>query len=708
MLALAVALVVAVPSALRVRAAGGNALDGLVVTAAIWLCFILPIALLRRRAARGWRGIVGADPLPDLPLGLGLWAGLSTALLAVLAAVLKSVTHHRGLGGATVGVFGAAAVGAAAIVAFRLLAWGRRLRDRGLSERALSIAALALALGPSLVVALLVVGERASWGVHGASALWAVIDLLLAVAALSIAVAWGLRRLEAWPRFARLAALPLLVVLLAVGFGRVELSSNAARSVRAGGGVAAAVLWVLEQWTDVDGDGAGAHFGGRDCDEGDAERHPGAADTEGDGRDLDCDGADGRALAGQQAAASLAAAPASTAKSAAPGAAAPSASARPEPTTTAASQGAAPARPDIVLVTLDTVRASRTSAYGYAKDTTPNLVTLARRGLLFAYAYAIGSTTQRALTPLVSGVPYSDTRRSADDWPTILDENETVAERLKRAGYATAAVTSFTWLRQDRGFHQGFDVFDESAFRAEHPERGTTGAEAVKAARQVYGQLVGGQAPLFFWVHLFDAHAKYLEHPGIDFGSGTSGRYDGEIAYVDQRLAELVKLVSDSKRARRTLWIVHGSHGEAFREHGKEGHGDEVYDEMIRVPLVMMAPWSKPGRYETDAVSTLDIVPTLLDYAGASRDGVAGVSLRPVVEGELSFERAPVFAYAWHRTCVIDWPLKLLVKSREERPDRLLLFDLRADPDEQRDISDERREELQRLDELRKRQQDER
>lgn len=700
--ALGAAALASLPTAWRCRAAGGSLLDGLLVGLAVWLCLLLPVALLRRRTARGWRGVVGADPPRHLGVGVALWAGLSTALLVALGALLKATTHHRGLGGAAYGVFGVAAVVAAAVVAIRLVGLAVRWQERGGSPRALRTALLVLALGPPLGLVGWSLVSSAAHGLHAGLAQAALVDAVLALVGMGLLFQRGVPERLRGP--AQLAAVPLVVVLIGVGFVRVEVGAGVSAAVRARGGIPAAVLGVLEAWTDRDRDGAGAHFGGRDCDEGDPARRPGAADVPGDGLDADCDGVDGRAVA-ETSTAEASSTPELTGASATP--TKPSATTRSGPTrlvadTTGDAASAAPERPDIVLVTLDSVGARHTSAYGYDKDTTPTLSALADKGVIFAHAFAIGTTTQRALTPLVTGRPLSASRRSADEWPTLLDENETVAERLKQAGYATAAVTSFTWLRQDRGFHQGFDIFDESAFRAEHPEHSSTGPHAVKAAQQAYEQLIGSKGPLFLWIHLFDAHTKYIEHPGIDFGSGKLARYDGEVRFVDDRLGEIVKLIDGSSRGSRTLWLVHGSHGEAFGEHGKRGHGEEVYDENIAVPLVAMAPWASPGRYETDAVSTLDIVPTLLDYAGASRDGVAGVSLREIIEGKLAFERAPVSAHAGRRSCVIDWPLKLLVKKRKEGAPRLLLFDLQSDPDERRDVSDERHAELRRLDGLRK------
>jgi arylsulfatase A-like enzyme len=229
----------------------------------------------------------------------------------------------------------------------------------------------------------------------------------------------------------------------------------------------------------------------------------------------------------------------------------------------------------------------------------------------------------------------------------------------------------------------------------------STGRAALKHAKRLYDRLAKSDAPLFLWLHLFDAHQKYLRHEGIDFGNSSSDRYDGEIAFVDRQVGRLVQHVAAGKRAERTTWIVHGSHGEGFGEHGARGHGTELYNEMLRVPLIIAGASVDVGRYQVDAVSTLDIAPTLLDFASADRKGTAGQSLKAIAYGNLRAERAPIIAHAWRRSCVIDWPLKLMVIGRAKKRDRLLLFDLAGDPHELRDVSAERSDDVRRMNALR-------
>ncbi|MCC6525564.1 MAG: sulfatase-like hydrolase/transferase [Polyangiaceae bacterium] len=675
-LALSAAFVAAVPTALRAQ---GALFDGWLGATALTAFLLVPVALLHDRARRGYRSLVGRDAPRHLAAGLALWAGLSTTLFTLLASLLKAHTNHRALAGATFAVVGLGAAAAVAIVVPRLVRLGARRLSRPVALGALAL----LALGPLALLSLPLLG--AGLGAEERATRAALTDGVLVLAAASLLFAVRLPRSLARP--AQLAAFPLAALVVVGGVVRLEHSGRALQSA---GGLAAACLEALERWTDHDADGYGAHFGGRDCDDGDARRHPGADEVPGDGIDNDCDG--------EEALAELAALP-PTPTTAPP---APGGSGAPAPSPSATAPVAArPDAPDVVLVTLDSVRADHTSAYGYGKATTPTLEALAARGTWFAHAYAAGGDTQHALLPLVSCRTFTDTAKDDAEWPTVRDAVDTLAERLRRVGYQTGAVGSFTWLRRDRGFDQGFDHFSEEPFRRESPERGTTGEHAVAAATEIYGRMQGDRRPLFLWVHLFDAHEKYLSHEGLDFGKGEEGRYDGEIAFVDRQLGKLVELVDRGPRAARTAWLVHGSIGESFGEHGKKGRG-ELYEELLRVPLVVAPPRGPAGRYTRAAVSVLDLGPTVLDLAGAPLAETAGVSLLAIAAGDLERGHPPVFAAAERRVAVVDWPLKLLVKRTQKR-DRLLLFDLDADPREARDLAEERPQDLKRLDALRQR-----
>lgn len=670
--ALGVALLASVPAALRTSGAGGGFFGGLHVSMGVLLPLTLAALLLSRAAGRGFRQLLGTRGPRPVVVGLALWIGLAVPMLAVLGAVLKATTHHRGLGGATFGAFALAAAVTSGVIALRLVRLGQALMARGIKPWVVAAAGAAVGLLPLLVVAL-PLGQRGD-DPGTAAVRAAIVDGAIVVVATALAASMELG--ASLGRVAHLGAVPAAVVVLVAGAARVESDGALAAAMKRGGGLAPTVLLALERWTDRDNDGAGAHFGGDDCDEGDPARHPGAAEVPGDGVDQDCDGADPAAPPPAKSATAAITSPnASASASAAAGPTKPASVVAP----------AASGKPDIIVITLDSVRADHSSAYGYARNTTPKLAELGARGVVFEHAYAAGGDPQRALAPIATGKRLGDTARDKREWPTILAENDTVAERLKRAGYRTAAVTSFTWLSAERGFAQGFDHW-KPIFEGLHPEREVTGNFAIKAAINLWKELEKDPHPVYLWVHLFDAHERYLDHKGITFGKGKAAAYDAEIAFVDQKIGELMAAVAASGRASRVAWIVHGSQGEAFGEHDNHGHGGDVYEEALRVPLVVALPDGKPGRYDKDAVSVVDVPATVADLAGAPGDGFAGASLAPMVRGDLGREHGPVYARSQKKVALIVWPLKLIVFEKK-KADRFLLFDLGADPGEKEDVS---------------------
>ncbi|MBK6513220.1 MAG: sulfatase-like hydrolase/transferase [Polyangiaceae bacterium] len=676
-LALVSCLLGSIPAGLRVARAGGSFVGGLVVAAAIVLPLLAAAISMSKAAGRGFRMVTGLRVGRSTAAVIALWIGLMAPVLMVLGGLLKEKTNHRGLGGATFGVLGLFVAAGSLAVAYRLVEAARRLVERGLTPRLVAGGLAAVGVVPTVLASIpLLRGHDDS--PHAPLVTAALIDGVLFIVAGAVAVTYdvGERARHAARRFGAIAAGAWLVL----GALWLSLSPALAAALRTGGGLAAALVGGLERWTDRDGDGHGAHFGGRDCDEGDPRVHPGAQDVSADGVDQDCDGVDGVVVPGARPAAH--------------------AQAHVEPTPAAAQdQAPAPApvaasKPSIVLVTLDTVRADHTSAYGYAQPTTPRLASLAAQGALFSHAYAPASDTQRALMPLFSAVPWHDTPKSNKEWPILRDEAETLAERMKAAGYRTAFVSSFTWMGREKGFGQGFDSFSE-VFRDEHPERGVTGPLAVRAARAEVEKAKADPRPLFLWVHLFDAHEQYRRHDGFSFGRGDKGAYDSEIGFVDKQLGDLVDAVDASALKDNVAIIVHGSQGEGFGEHDVSGHGKELYEEMVRVPLVVRLTGAPAGlKVAGRAVSTLDIVPTILELAGAAAPAI-GVSLGPALRGA-ALERAPVQLRNGRRASVIDYPMKLIVVRRDKK-ERLLLFDLAADPREERDLSSERAEDLKRL-----------
>lgn len=619
-------------------------------TARAWLAIsavCIPACLaaqtILRLATMGFRALApDTGRRRELVGALALWIGLSTASFGAFSAVLSAVTHHRGLGATTFAIVGAGVAAGAAILAIRIAHLLRGLLSR-----------------PVL-----------SW-------------LLLAFAALLplVSVHYALRAVSDPSRPAMTAAADAaLFAVLATFASRLRLPSSSLRVT-----VPAAIVVAIA--TIVAGMSSVSAF----------------ASSGEDARDRVLILAPVLDRMSEPAAQLRLPRPPSSSPATAPAAssrtleAAPSALPAPAPAESKRAD-----KPDIIVVTLDSVRADHLPMYGYKRPTAPRLSALAAQGTVFERAYAAGPETRTALVPVLTGRWLEQCVRDDRSWPTLLRANETLAERLRAQGYTTGAVTSFQWLSEERGISQGFELFDESPFKKAHPEKGITGARAIAQAIDVYNALLSKDRPVFLWVHLFDAHQKYLEHEEASFGTKPSDLYDGEIAYVDRELGRLVDRVNAGPRAGKTVWIVHGSHGDAFGEHGFRGHPAKMYDEIVHVPLIVRLPWSRPSRVANVPVSVIDIVPTVLDLATAKGD-LPGQSLVGLAEGStgtssrdgilISFggigKLAPVRAW-------VSGNWKLVVHGRGDA-EQVKLFDTDADPDEQKDLSSERAAEVERL-----------
>jgi arylsulfatase A-like enzyme len=198
------------------------------------------------------------------------------------------------------------------------------------------------------------------------------------------------------------------------------------------------------------------------------------------------------------------------------------------------------------------------------------------------------------------------------------------------------------------------------------------------------------------WMHFVDPHAEYAPHPEHDFGPKPRDRYDGEVAFVDEQLGRVLAALEKTPFGARTAIVVTSDHGEAFNEHGMIRHGFELWEELVRVPLLVKVP-GVPARRVSARRSAIDVVPTLLDLfkvpfvARSASDFLSGESLLPDVlraPGAADPER-PVFIdmargpYNAERQALIDHDLKLTVSEGRV----LGLYDLAADPGEKQDLA---------------------
>jgi arylsulfatase A-like enzyme/Tfp pilus assembly protein PilF len=347
-------------------------------------------------------------------------------------------------------------------------------------------------------------------------------------------------------------------------------------------------------------------------------------------------------------------------------------------------------RLNVLLITLDTTRADRIGAYGYAKARTPNLDAIARNGVLFSNAYCQVPLTLPSHCSIMTGaLPVSHGVHNNGTY-TLAADKVSLAELLKGQGYKTAAFVSSFSVDSRFGLDQGFDVYDDNfqenlPFKALNSERK---AEQVYTACLPWFDRLKDE-PFFCWVHFFDPHLPY--NPPSPYREDFKDRlYDGEVAYMDYIIGELMRKIQDKNLLGRTLIIVAGDHGEAFGEKGEAGHGMFLYDMTMKVPLLFYAENHLPASSLIPArVRLIDILPTVLDLLNIpTPESVQGTSLIPYIQKKKKSNLDsyietyyPKENYGWSPLVGLiagDW--KYVRAPKEE------LYDLKADPNEAKNV----------------------
>lgn len=329
----------------------------------------------------------------------------------------------------------------------------------------------------------------------------------------------------------------------------------------------------------------------------------------------------------------------------------------------------APSSPSVLVLVLDSLHAGHSSAHGYARDTTPRFTRFAAAGVRFEQAYSQSSWTLPSTASLFTSLEQE--RHGVRTFNDALPESiPTLAERLRERGYRTHAIVQTPVLSSRHGLQQGFERYDVLDHSSASLER------ALELARESWEHRPG--EPLLVYLHLAPPHMPYEppapfrgafstpdssvsgsisecrrihraalapDHPDV---VALAARYDEHIAFADARAGELLEALARSA-ARPDAWVVWTSdHGEAFQQHGCQGHNATVYDEMLHVPLALARlDGTTPPQLVREPVSTMDVAPTLLELCGARSLGaeLAGVSLREALgSGRAPAER--LFSYS--------------------------------------------------------------
>ncbi len=347
---------------------------------------------------------------------------------------------------------------------------------------------------------------------------------------------------------------------------------------------------------------------------------------------------------------------------------------------------------NILLITVDSLRRDHVGCYaGGGGETTPMIDALAARGVRFERAYAASPSTVPSIATILTGrtPAHHGLRHDRAAW---LDAGTpTIATVLKRSGYRTGAILGSFHLDADRGLSAGFDLYDGDI---EGVRKNVVGRSRERPADDVVGRGIkfldaGSKGPFFLWLDFYDPHYDY--DPPEPFKTRyPADPYAGEVAYVDAQIGRVIDTLRERGLMPGTLIVLASSHGEGLGERGETGHGAGLYENTIRVPLLLIPPDRLPGPTQRSSVGAIvglvDLAPTIFDLLGiAPPPALDGVSLGPLLEGATPDRARPAFveavepyeAYGWSTLfAVIDGDRKVVVGQRLEA------FDLGADPGE--------------------------
>jgi arylsulfatase A-like enzyme len=395
-------------------------------------------------------------------------------------------------------------------------------------------------------------------------------------------------------------------------------------------------------------------------------------------------------------------------------------------------------RPDILLIVIDTLRRDHLGAYGWSRDTSPSIDALASDAFRFDRAYASAPWTQPSVASILTGL--YPTAHGLTRIARLPDSLDTLPERLSRNGYRTAAIVSHVLLARIYNFHQGFDDFTVAAALPTHEVISTE--RVTDRATESLERLAKDPEPYFLFVHYFDPHYQYQRHPEHGFSSESAGRlvggedietlrtimetatpeelqfvldvYDEEIRHTDAGVGRLLEKLRALGRYDDTLIVVTADHGEEFLDHGWLGHTRSLYEELVRVPLIIRPPARHLGARVVDTpVSLAAIAPTILELAGVDSPSGPGrtASLLPWLQHPASSpdqtdatgtgvgapSGSAIFVEVdftsmdprnemktTRKKALIEGDHKLI---RDDLSGRIELYDLSVDPREQEDLS---------------------
>jgi arylsulfatase A-like enzyme/thioredoxin-like negative regulator of GroEL len=344
-------------------------------------------------------------------------------------------------------------------------------------------------------------------------------------------------------------------------------------------------------------------------------------------------------------------------------------------------RASAPVSGPIILISVDTLRADRLAAYGYRAGRTPAIDSLARDGIVFERAYSHASLTLPAHASLMSGRLPFDTGVRDNAGFAVKNGERLLAEILRDRGYATGAVVSSYVLRRDTGIAQGFEFFDDAMPAAADTFAARlyrSGAESERVAENWLGSI--GTSRAFLFLHLYEPHGP---HPAI--APDTRDPYDVEVTGADEVIGRLTRYLKAHQLYDQSTIILVSDHGAGLGDHGEQDHGLFVYEEAVRVPLIVKpAAGLGAGRRIDGIAQHVDLVPTILDLANAPvPDNLRGRSLKGVLEGVDRLDERHVYSESMYARYRFGWSELASVtdgRYRYIRAPQEELYDLQRDP----------------------------
>jgi arylsulfatase A-like enzyme len=373
---------------------------------------------------------------------------------------------------------------------------------------------------------------------------------------------------------------------------------------------------------------------------------------------------------------------------------------------------------NLLFVLIDTLRADRLSSYGYERATSPTIDSLAATGIRFAEQMSQSSWTKCSMASLWTGL--YPVRTGVTRSPQAVSPDARMpAEILREAGFRTSAIWRNGWVGPHFGFAQGFEVYHSpraspvpASVRREKPTIGMAGTDQDIVNSAIEFLRSHGQERWFLYLHLMDVHQYVYDEESALFGTTYSDIYDNSIRWVDRVLASLIREVDARGLRDKTVIVVAADHGEAFGEHGREGHARDVYGEVTTTPFVLSLPFRlEPGVVVEAPTENVDVWPTLLELfrlpALEDTDGRSRLAeiLAAAAGGPEPASNGPRFAHidqTWGQRTRAPSPMVAV----SEGPYRLVhrapagtgeLYDRSVDPREQRDLGEEQPEVLERL-----------